>query len=152
MVASELGKIIEATGRMPSSPILHEMKRSDLSSQISKRGGFEEWAKRMGVSRAHSDSDTGWDGEIAFMKRLSENGFSPERTKSIKSPYDICVNGIVRIDVKAANYAEYGVCKGWFYRIGKDAQADILALYQLDTESVYMLPWNICPKSNILPC
>ena len=59
------------------------------------------------------------------------------------------VNGTVRVDVKSAKYAEYGPCKGWFYRIGKVPQADVIALLQTDTGTVYWLPWYKCPTSNV---
>lgn len=149
MVATELAAIVAGMGVMPSNNELRELGKNDLACQISRRGGFPSWAVRLGVPRKESESDTGWGGEIALASILESQGFSVERMKAIKAPYDLRVDGVVRIDVKAANYAEYGASRGWFYRVGKEAQADVLALYQLDTKSVYFLPWNVCPKSNV---
>lgn len=149
MVATDLAAVVAGSRIMPSNSELAALGRCDLANQIARRGGFPAWAARLGCERKQSDSDTGWNGEIALAAILEGRGFSVERMKAIKAPYDLRVNGVVRIDVKSANYAEYGACRGWFYRIGKEAQADVLALYQLDTTSVYFLPWCGCPKSNI---
>lgn len=148
-IEEQLRKVCDELGKFPSAQDLKRIGRNDISSQISKKGGFEFWATKLGMKREYSDSDTGWDGEKSLMAILQEKGFSCEAASYVKCPYDLRVNSLIRIDVKSANYAEYGVCKGWFFRIGKDAQADILALYQIDTQDVYFIPWNICPKTNI---
>jgi len=148
-LVNELSLICNAIGKFPSSSCLKEMGRNDISSQVSRRGGFQFWAQKVGFKREHSDSDTGWDGERSLANILVEKGFSCESASYVKCPYDLKVNSLVRIDVKSANYAEYGASRGWFFRIAKDAQADILALYQIDTQDVYFIPWNICPKTNI---
>lgn len=149
MVVVELAKIIECLGRMPSNQELLQQGLSDLANQISKRGGFLAWAKRMGVTRSLSDSDTGWSGEIALAKVLERRGFNVLRMDAVKSPYDLRLNNVLRVDVKSANYAQYGASAGWFYRVGKEPQADIMALYQLDTGVCYFIPWGICPTSNV---
>lgn len=149
MIAAELSAVIALQGKMPTCSELRQLGRNDLACQVSRRGGFLDWAKRLGAERSISDSDTGWAGEIELAKRLTTRGFNVERMTAVKSPYDLRINGAIRIDVKAANYAEYGVCRGWFYRVGKEAQADIIALLQLETGTSYFIPWTICPKSNV---
>lgn len=108
-----------------------------------------QWAKRLGLKRRHSDSDTGWDGEIALTGKLRREGFSTVRETNVKSPHDLLVEGIVRIDVKSARYAEYGACRGWFYRIGKTPQADIIALYQIDEGDCYFIPCGMSVRQRI---
>lgn len=149
MIAAELTTIIAGTGKMPSVSELREIGRNDLAIQVSRKGGFLSWATRLGATRAVSDSDTGWTGEIDLLEKLNERGFIAARMDAVKSPYDIKVNGVLRIDVKSANYTEYGVCRGWFYRIGKEPQADVIALYQIDTGVCYFLPHTGCPTSNV---
>lgn len=148
LIEEEIRAVAAGLNRMPTNSELSEFGRCDLANQISKKGGFVYWADRLGFPRVQSDSDTGWEGEDELTAILASKGFTCEKTV-LKAPYDIKVNGVVRIDVKSAKFAEYGVCKGWFYRVGKDAQADVLALFQLDTRDVYFLPWNICPSSNV---
>jgi hypothetical protein len=149
LVLKELRPICESLGSMPSSQYLKSIGRNDLSCAIVRQGGFENIASLIGFAREHSDSDTGWDGEKALLSLFLEKGFKCERSVSLKAPHDLLINDLIRIDVKSANYAEYGPSKGWFYRIGKEAQADIIALYEIDRGNVYFIPWNICPKTNI---
>lgn len=149
ILEEQLVGIISDSGVMPSAHELRKNGRNDIACQLSRRGGFIAWADRLGVKRSHSDSDTGWRGEIALIEMLNNKGFATSRPTAVKSPFDILVNGILRIDVKSAEFAEYGPCRGWFYRIGKFPQADVLALYQLDTKDCYFIPWQICPKTNV---
>jgi hypothetical protein len=72
-----------------------------------------------------------------------------ERVNGPRTHFDIIIEGYVRADVKTAHYAEYGKCRGWFYRVGKMVSADLLMLYQSDTKEVYYIPWGFCPSSNI---
>lgn len=145
----EIRRVSAATGHLPSNQELQKLGMSGLANQISKYGGFLYWADRLGLNRKHSDSDTGWQGEIAFTAMCGRNGIKAERQAAVKSPFDIMLDGVLRVDVKSARYAEYGNCRGWFYRIGKMPQADIIVLYQLDTGNFYGLHWFICPTSNV---
>lgn len=149
ILKEELANIANSLGKMPSSQDLKRIGRNDVSCYISKNGGFEYWANQIGRTREHSDPDTGWEGEKKVLEIFLSKGYSCVRSDYNKCPYDLTLNGIVRIDVKSANYAEYGLCKGWFFRLGKDVQSDILILFQLDTNDFYVLPWTICPKTNI---
>jgi len=137
-------------GRMPSRSEMDSATGSSaLSNRVSKNGGFSHWAKRLGLPLKQSDSKTGWDGEVSACKILQTKGFTTERSGPVKWPFDIIADGVVRVDVKSARYAEYGPCKGWFYRIGKAPQADVIMLLQLDTQDCYLLPWNTVPRTNI---
>lgn len=149
ILKKELAIIADSLGKMPSAQDLKRIGRNDVGSYIAKNGGFEYWANQIGRTREHSDSDTGWDGEKSLMGILIEKGFDCEAADHLRCPYDLRVNSLLRIDVKSTNYAEYGACKGWFYRIGKDAQSDVIALHELDTKDTYFIPCNICPKTNI---
>lgn len=149
MVLEESEKIARTLGYFPSVSLLREMGRNDLSCQITRHGGFLKVSEEVGIARPPSDSDTGWKGEENVRLRLTERGHSVERREGMKSPYDLLVDGHVRVDVKAANYAEYAASKGWFYRIGKHVQSDIVILHQLDTATDYVLYWWECNTSNI---
>jgi len=147
-VASALTEIHAKIGMMPTNTYLQQIGRGDLSNQVCRRGGFLAWAERLGFKRAHSDSDTGWDGEKAVERQLQPH-FKVERQGPVKWPFDLLVDGALRVDVKAARFATYGACSGWFYRIGKAPQADLIALHQLDTGSTHFIPWTIVPRTNI---
>lgn len=145
----ELLSVSKIFGKMPSNSDLRSINRLDLSNQIARRGGFLGVAKKFNLHRSHSDSDTGWDGERDLQDILIQKGFSAERITAVKSPFDLCINGCLRLDVKSTSYSEQGACRGWFYRVGKAPQADIVAFFQLDTKNVYFIPWNKCPWTNV---
>jgi hypothetical protein len=121
---------------------------------VTKHGGLFEWSRRLGLPRKDdSDSDFGWLGEEAVAADLRREGHLVERSQKIKAPYDLLVDGCVRIDVKTANHAAYagstGVCAGWFYRIAKIPSCDLVALHQADAGGIYFIPWEVCPRTNI---
>jgi hypothetical protein len=149
MIADHIMQNYRTTGKMPTVTFLKETGQHGLSVQISRTGGFVLWAERLGLSREHSDSDTGWDGERMVCEKIKAMGHVVTRSMDVKSPFDLLVSEVVRVDVKAAKFATYGPCSGWFYRIGKIPQADIIALHQLDTGETYWIPWVIVPRSNI---
>lgn len=141
--------ICAGSGIFPSNSDLVKLGRGDIANQITRKGGFVAWAERMGFRRKDSESDKGWGGEKECLEILTKLGFSVSKSERVRSPYDILVGGCVRVDVKTARYAEYGPCRGWFYRVGKIQTSDLLMLFQEDTKEAYYLPWTVCPETNI---
>lgn len=148
-VVSELAKICSGIGRMVTVRDLKEMGRNDLACQISRRGGFEVFTKKLGYDMTESDSHFGWEGEAAVAKKLTDLGYQVTRMPGKRDPFDMIVNRVVRVDVKTASYADYGYCTGWFYRLGKVCPADLVVLYQFDTGDMHLVPWVACPVGNI---
>lgn len=149
LVESEIRELSKQTGMFPTNTELVQLGRGDLSNQICKRGGYRAWSEKLGITRAPSDSDFGWHGESAFASLCARQNLSAVRSDRVKAPWDMIVEGSLRVDVKNATYAEYGACRGWFYRMGKAIQADIAILHQDDTGNFYAVPWWLCPTSNI---
>lgn len=149
MIASEILLASAGTGVMPSSSDLKSRGQNDLACVISKNGGFITWAERLGLCRKHSDSDTGWRGEQEVLELFNANGAPSERLQGVQCPFDLLVFGCIKVDVKTTNYSERGPCRGWFYRIGKYPQSDLICLYQLDTKDFYLLHWEHVPKTNV---
>jgi hypothetical protein len=148
-VKGAIHTVVAALGRFPSNSDLAEIGRGDLANQIRRRGGVLHWAERLGMQRQASDSDTGWRGEEAAATYLTEAGFKVTCRSGVKCPYDLLIDDCLRIDVKSARLACYHRCQGWFYRIGKYVQADVILLWQLDTGDFYALPWFVCPASSV---
>lgn len=149
ILADQLQEICGGIGRFPSAADLRGMGRGDIASQLSRRGGFRAWAKRLGVPHASSDSDFGWEGEAHCADLLRSKGFRVEARTSIKCPYDLIIDGVVRVDVKTARRASYGAGSGWYYRIGKHVQCDVVALYRHDRSDAFLMPWWECGTTNI---
>lgn len=148
-ISAEIHAVAATHGYFPSNSELMEMGRGDLASAINRSIGFMAWSERLNIPRRSSDSDFGWDGEKAVVKLFNLQGLPAIRSDRVKAPFDVLVGGVLRVDVKNAVYAEYGPCRGWFYRIGKIPQADIVILHQADTGDFYGLPWHLCPTSNV---
>lgn len=148
-IHAELLPICAGSGVFPSNSDLQKLGRTDLSNQVSRKGGFIHWSKRMGFKRKDSESDKGWGGEDECLKILINLGFRAVKAERLRAPYDILVDDCVRVDVKTAMFAEYGPCRGWFYRVGKIQTSDLLMLFQGDTKDAYYVPWTVCPETNI---
>lgn len=149
LVKHEVEVIAKQLGHFPSNTYLLSIGRNDLAVQITRHGGFIQMAAEIGIAREHSDSDTGWEGEREVMEKLVSLGHACEGPDGVRSPFDIMVDDVVRIDVKSAKYASYGACCGWFYRIGKYVQSDIIILHQLDTKDDYIFFWWEVAVSNM---
>ena len=149
IVTTELRQIATSLGHFPSARELREIGKENLLQAMNKRGGIAKFVPAVGIARQHSDSDTGWEGEAMVKEILEANGFNVSKPGGVKHPFDLLVHDSLRVDVKAARFAEYGHSKGWFYRIGKMPQADIIILVQLDTRAIYGLPWQVCPYTNV---
>lgn len=152
-IDTELRRVTGALGSFPSAAELRQLGMNDLCCAVTKAGGLIAWADRLGLARKHSDSDTGWDGERSVQALFTERNIECVRCHEVKSPYDLLAAGVLRIDVKSARYAAYKsdgcTSAGWFFRLGKHVQADLVILYMLDEGTFYALPWWVCPSGNI---
>ena len=148
LVAEELTAISLSLGHFPSSNELRGMGRNPLSCAACKRGGLIHWSQKIGFERLDSDSDHGWRGEAAVADILRRAGYTVRLREYLNSPYDLIANGVT-CDVKTASYAVYGYCRGWFYRIGKRPNCDLILLYREDRGDIVFLPANVVPTTNL---
>lgn len=102
MIKEMILKVVEVYGRMPSNNELKKYYNSTaLGNKISKTGGFYHWAEKLGLVVKESETSKGIKYEGVVAEILENLGFDVEKT-STKAPYDLIVDGIVRIDVKVA--------------------------------------------------
>ena len=92
-----------------------------LTNAISKSGGFRYWAKKMGLEVKDSESQLGYECEMMVMQLLKEQGYDCEKT-SIRHPYDLLVNGCVKIDVKVARVSKCRTSDSYSFRLAKPQQ------------------------------
>lgn len=88
--------------RMPTSGELLLLNRNDLHQKISKTKKYSGWAAQLGLKRKESCTKEGQDREENIYNLLIEKGHEVERM-STGFPYDLLVDGSVKIDVKSAN-------------------------------------------------
>lgn len=131
--------------KMPTRQEAKDMYENDgLANAISKNGGFEYWANRLGLPQGHSETKVGKQAEASMLDVLLRLGFDAERT-STKHPYDILVDGCVKVDVKAANTSLIRGCEIHAYRLAKTKHTcDFYLFHEIDTGITYVVPAHIC--------
>lgn len=115
-----------------------------LTNKISKTGGFEVWAKKLDLSQKPCRSMLAFQYEKYTKKVLEEKGFNCELT-STNHPYDILVNGGVKIDVKVSNPVVISGTKAYTFNLKKkQPTCDLYVAYCLDEDKeiakTYIIP------------
>ena len=133
-----------APARMPSNSEVIEMTGSyALANAIQKNGGYEYWANRLGLERKHSETKVGIEYERKVGEMLRKGGHNVQET-TIKHPYDLLVDGCVKVDVKVANTSLIRGSKVHAYRIAKRQHTcDFYICCEVDTGSIYVIPANM---------
>ena len=112
-IKSEILKVMTLLNidRIPSSVEIRKVTNStSLCNAINKRGGFNHWANIMTLGQSECETRVGLSGELKVKDKLEELGYKVEKM-SIKHPYDLLVNGNIKIDVKTAR--KYNSGKEW---------------------------------------
>ena len=146
-IAEEIMKIANQFNppKMPTRAEAENMYGNcGLSVAISKNGGFEYWAKRLGLPQGNSETALAIQIENEFAEALTDRGYDAELT-STKRPYDILVDGCVKVDVKAANTSYVRGCPIHAYRLAKRQHTcDFYIFHEVDTDTTYIVPAHIC--------
>lgn len=75
---------------------------------------------------------------------MEVKGFDVKPT-SVKHPYDLLVNGCIKVDVKTAKTTLVRGCPVHAYRLAKrDHTCDFYIFYEIDTLKVYVVPAYRC--------
>ena len=133
-----------APARMPSNSEVIEMTGNyALANAIQKNGGYEYWANKLGLERKHSETKIGIEHERRVAEMLRKGGHSVQET-TIKHPYDLLVDGCVKVDVKAAGTSLVRGSKVHAYRIVKRQHTcDFYICCEVDTDGIYVIPANM---------
>lgn len=146
-IASETMKIANRLTpvRMPTrSEIVEIVGNDELTNAIRRHGGYEYWAKRLGLEQKRSETTFGIEGERAISEILKEKGYDVKLT-STRHPYDLLVNNCVKIDVKTAKTSYIRGCPIHAYRLAKrDHTCDFYIFYEYDTSRIYVVPAHKC--------
>ena len=128
---------------MKTFPTHSEMEKftssKALSNAVSKHGGTRYFARKMNLPIKKCESEFGNDYELLAMKSIKEMcGFDSVQTKP-RYPYDVLVNGNIKVDVKVSKAI---ICKNKGYEKEyitntfnlekREPTCDIFILYCLD--------------------
>lgn len=149
MVQAKILDCVSALGlkRMPSRAEFHDFYGSDaLTNRIRRSGGYYDWADRLGLPMKESETQTGKDGEAIAKELLEKHGFTVKRM-STRYPYDLYVNGCVKVDVKTAHQTKTAsIAKCYSFGLSKRCPTcDVYFLIALSESGnkVYIVPSSI---------
>jgi hypothetical protein len=146
--------------RMPSASELQKLGRNDLHCAISKSVlKYSGWAKKLNLELKSSDTKTGNEYEEIVSEWIEEYGYEVKRMTT-KHPFDLLVEGSVKIDVKVGRaHNHFGSRAHTFVPSKKYATCDLYICVALDeeykVEKVFIIPskfaqlvtLNICGES-----
>lgn len=131
---------VKVGGRMPSCEELKAMGFNALGCKVSRTGGgFRGWAERLGLKLKDSETSFGQQWEDYIEEMLSGAGHAVER-QTARAPFDLLVDGLVRVNVKAARYTAinnahvFGLNTSWRH-------CDVFALVKVDGSEVPLVLW-----------
>lgn len=150
MIAEEIQAAIRGLNinRMPSKSELEMLYGdSSLVNKISRTGGFYFWARKLGYDVKNSETKCGYEIEKTIEKILENMGHECELT-GVRHPYDILVDGCVKIDVKSARKTKVHGSNAYSFGLAKRQQTcDVYIAVCLgsesDIEKIYVIPAHI---------
>lgn len=137
-IEKEILRVVEKE-KLKTFPTHSLMNKStgafSLSCAISKHGGTEYWAKKLGLEIKRCESQFGKEKELYCMEYIENNfGFYCELCPP-RHPYDILVNENIKIDVKVSRL--YKGATGRYYTFNLEKKmptCDIFVCYCVDDE------------------
>lgn len=120
--------------RMPTAEELKSIGRTDLHNAVSKTKKYSGWAKELELTRKRSETTIGQEWERKMADFLRKYEYEVE-LMTTKHPYDLLVDGVVKVDVKVANpYLLRGSRVHTFGLGKKNPSCDIYILIALDEQ------------------
>jgi hypothetical protein len=133
-IKADIKEVMEALNieRMPTSVEIKKVtKDSRLVNAIKRHGGYLFWAMKMGVPQSECTTRTGLQGELLIKNILETKGYTVDKM-SVKHPYDLLVNGNIKIDVKVSH--KYKGKYGQYYTFNLEKSNPTCDLYVLICE------------------
>lgn len=134
--------------RMPTASELKSINKNDLHCAISKSGiKYSGWAKKLGLELKSSETKMGVEHEY-IVKQYLESYFSNElivEKMTSGHPYDLLINGCVKIDVKVSSPHIQNTSRVHTFGINKEyATCDIYICIALnedeEIEKTFIIP------------
>ena len=156
LIESELRKVVDNLylKRMPTANELKNIGRNDLHCKISRTKKYSGWAEVLGLPLKRSDTVVGHENEFKILKLLNKIGHTVERMTT-KHPYDLLINGRVKVDVKfSKSYLLKGQYKTNTFNLSKRyPTCDIYILVSEDHETgeekIYVIPSHLVQMTMI---
>ena len=149
-IESSLKQMIQKTGQsyMPThSEMIEFFGNNKLCNAVRRHGGTKYWAEKIGFAQKQCESKTGSDYEQIFCNQVIEKFNVDAQLTPIRYPYDVLVDGSVKVDVKSGCTVGSG-SKYYSFNLEKALQTcDIFAVYCLDENmnqaKMYIIPASV---------
>lgn len=159
-IEKEIKKSMEVLciNRMPSRSELEDIGRADLASVISRGRGYYGWAEKIGLRTKTSETEKGKKYELVAEKILKERFGNIEIMQMAQNhPFDILLDGSVKIDVKVGTVHNGFGTPAYTFRTGKKyGSCDIYLCIGLnrksEIESIFVIPTIFANIVNINIC
>ena len=124
-------------GFMPTCTDIRKYGLGALGIHCAKYG-YRKLAQDLGLPRRDSKVKRGVDAEYAYMEYLQSKGFKVKK-ESTSHPWDLTVNGHLRVDMKTAKYLPIaGRISGYSFRFKyRGANCDLLVCVCLNQDGSY---------------
>jgi hypothetical protein len=141
-IAAALRPLIQKYQRMPSAAEMRVAGKNALACAITRRGGFEKWRRYMRASIKPSETTTGLRIQRVAARLLRAQGFRIDE-QTTKAPFDLLVDGRVRVDVKSGSQYQN---IGYIFALNKRTPTcDVYMLATLNSKQ-RPLTWYFVPS------
>jgi len=125
--------------RMPTAhEIIDSTHKHGLAVAIGRYGGYKYWAEKLGLETKKSDTSFGKKYENILNLMLIAKGYKVEGMVMCH-PYDLLINGNIKIDVKASNRFHYNKDKNYYYTFNLEKNnptCDIYVCYCINDDKL----------------
>lgn len=144
--------------RMPTRSELENINRGDLCNAIGKSDGYYGWAKKLGLKTKMSETTKGKRYEY-IAERILKGHFKNTEVLQMSQnyPFDILVDGTVKIDVKVGTVHNGFDVPAYTFRTGKKyGSCDIYLCFGLNKKqeisNIFIIPTAMANVTTINVC
>lgn len=144
--------------RMPTRSELENINRGDLCNAIGKSAGYYGWAKKLGLKTKMSETTKGKRYEYIAERMLKAHFKDVEVLQMSQNyPFDILVDGTVKIDVKVGTVHNGFDVPAYTFRTGKKyGSCDIYLCFGLNKKQeisdIFIIPTAMANVTTINVC
>ena len=113
-----------------------------LSNAVSKHGGTNYWAEKLGLEIKPCESKFGEEFELKTMEYIKHMGYLCKKTP-VRYPYDILVENNIKVDVKCSNLVQGRQGEYYTFNLEKTMPTcDIFVCFCITDElpRIYVIP------------
>jgi len=144
-IKKEVLQVSGKSGCMPSFKMMDEYTgNSGLSNAVSKHGGHKKIAEMLNLKIQKSETEYGRNFEIYCLHEIEDRFLYECEQMTVRHPYDLLVDGSVKIDVKASRKLKCHNGLSFSFNLEKkNPTCDIFVCFCIDKDEIiktYIIP------------